>query len=220
MQSRASSPSQEVFSGDTVSHLEVKLQFEKDKQARLEDKYQALLQVHEKLKIDNDRLITLNEAAETRSEDLRFQLASASHKLIEYRLRFYLIPQASNVEIMNDYEVICEEVMDWIDGETIRGLKTQADPEGLFSAGGNPRFEYLLQRFPNFGEYLVRHCIHQFLQETMFRDKMNLLGLTEENVMLLQAAEQGMRKIKPARGMRLKLSKPSFLHSSNINKHF
>ena len=117
--------------------------------------------------------------------------------------RLQPMSQLPDTEIVKDFESMCQDIISWIDVEISAFEKSHpsAESSDIFSVGQSFEATYLLNRFPTFGEYLVRYVIHQCLRTLMFSRSVYLLGLPKETKEYLQAAEERMANLEPPRGI-------------------
>ena len=159
----------------------------------------------------NRQMTSLNEAlgsktaAQQEAERLRSELNVTREQLQVCKddlFRLQPMSQLPDTEIVKEFETICQDIVSWIDVEISAFEKSHPDAESsqIFSSGPFTEATNLLERFPTFGEYLVRYEVQYCLHKTIFSGSVYLLGLPEEIKQYLQAAEERMANLEPPRG--------------------
>ena len=179
---------------ETVAHLEKDLQTEQKAHASTQAKLQAYKakQAHTQ---NND-----NEL-----QDLREKLAASQQELSACKddlFRLQPIAQIPDSDISKDFDFVCQQIVNWIDGELLgfEHANPHLSQKEFFSVDGDIRIARHLQKNTELGEYLSRYRIHCYLEAQLWGPSCSLLGLTRGDQELLQRTERSMAKLDPPRG--------------------
>lgn len=202
--SRTPVTSREIKIKGTSEHRLV-LQKKDEEIEELKSHYHHLWYTCKNQEANNSNLTQTIAAAEHEIQGLRQQHLAAQRDLQACKddlFRLQPLAQVPDSNIAKDYDLLCLEIMNWIDGEITSFEKSNryTEPEQLFSSSCDSELSLLLQNHPDCGEYFVRFLIHSCLNEFVFGDDVYLLGLSAEATKFLQRAEQGMGALEPKRG--------------------
>lgn len=172
---------------------------------------QKALAAHDTKNHELKALTVTVETANARIQDLKTRLVSTEQHLQSCKDDLYHlqpIDQVPDDSIVQAFESFCRTVADWIEDEVtiFEDRHENASSSVLFSAGENDKYCNWMKTCPNFGEYIVRHTIHCFLQKHIFGKEIYLVGLASQTKKLLQEAEEGMSTLQPPRGSSAKSS--------------
>ncbi|KAK0514032.1 hypothetical protein JMJ35_003754 [Cladonia borealis] len=140
----------------------------------------------------------------TELQDLREKLAASRRELSACKddlFRLQPIAQIADSDISKDFDFICQQIVNWIDGELLSF--EQANPhlsqEDFFAVGGDIKIARRLQKDTELEEYLSRHMIHRYLEAKLFGQNCALLGLPRGAREFLERTERSMAKLDPPR---------------------
>lgn len=196
MKSLKSVPTRQTSGDGAVKGLHKALQEAENEIQKLRHNNQNLIVENNRYRADNQRLTMLEAKTEARLHILSKELSACKDDL------FQLQPmnQPSDTSIKNQYEAVCQEILDWIEEEiTVFETLGKETSTQMFSGGGNPQAAYMLYSHPEIGEYLIRYEIHRYLQREMFHKDIYLLGLPQDIVRLLQMIERSLVNMKPSK---------------------
>lgn len=194
---------------ESARKLEAALQAKDTELEVLQNRISTLSETCQNKRAENKSLLAGIDTANGDFQQLRTKLLASQqdlHTCKDDLFRLQPMNQAPDTEISNDFESICHEISSWIDGEISRFEKehTEANADtisaNIFNFRGDRDAAWLTATHPNFGEYLVTFKIHQCLQETMFKDNVYLVGLSQGRKEILQTIESGMKELEPPRG--------------------
>ena len=142
---------------------------------------------------------------DTELQDLGERLAASQRELSACKddlFRLQPIPQIPDSDISRNFDSICQQIINWIDGELLgyEHANPHLNQKDFFLVGGNIRIARHLQKNTELGEYLTRNMIHCYLEGKLLGPNCPPLGLTRGDQELLQRAERSMAKLDPPRG--------------------
>lgn len=176
-------PTHQTSGDDAVRGLHKALHEAENEIQKLRHNNQNLILENNRYRADNQQLAMLEAKTEAQLHILSKELSACKDDL------FQLQPmnQPSDTSIKNQYEAVCQEILDWIE-EEISVFETlgKETTTQMFSGGGNPQAASMLYSYPEIGEYLIRYEIHRYLQRKMFHKDIYLLGLPQDIVRLLR----------------------------------
>ena len=111
--------------------------------------------------------------------------------------------QIPDSTIAKRFELICEQIVHWIDVEiaALENAHPEAELDDMLSVGEDKLAATFLRHHPGAGEHLARYLIHRFLQDNVFGNKIYFFGLSKGLAQFLQIVEQKMAKLDPPRGI-------------------
>ena len=126
-------------------------------------------------------------------------------------LRLQPPTQISDSELAEQYSNLHQQISRWVDDETedsqlfeqrFDNLSTTGDdaPELLRKYLSSEHLR-LGKKYPSSQPLILRYIIQCHLDHYIFRDDIHLFGLNPQNTILLRGIEQGMRALKPERGI-------------------
>ena len=141
----------------------------------------------------------------TELQRLREKIAASQQELSACKddlFRLQPIAQTPDSDISKNFDFVCQQIVDWIDGELL-GFE-HANPhlgqKDFFSVGGDIEINRHLQKNIEIGEYLSRYMIHRYLEAKLLGPSCTLLGLARGDQELLQRTERSMAELDPPRG--------------------
>ena len=173
----------------------------------LENEHHRLLNAYNALRTEKDGLIERTTDAEADAQALRTKVMTLQQELEACRddlFRLQPLLQISDTEILKGYGSLSEQIQNWIDEEirNFEKIHPEVPTDKFFLVAEHSDIARLLKKYPNTGEYLVRHRIHRCLQDHVLNKTIYLLGLPKDVTEALQAAEQSMAFYNPPRGRR------------------
>ncbi len=142
----------------------------------------------------------------TELQALREKLAASQRELSACKddlFRLQPIAQIPDSDISKNFDFICQQIVNWIDGELLSF--EQANPhlsqQDFFSIGEDIKTGWHLEKNPELGEYLTRYLIHCYFEANMLGRNCPLLGLSRGEQELLQRTERSMAELDPPRGI-------------------
>ena len=141
---------------------------------------------------------------------LKVELAEAQRNLAACKddlFRLQPVYQVSDSDIVNDFEMISQNIIKWIDDkiETIEESYIGGPSVKIFQIKSNREARSLLQHYPDCGEYYARRLIHIQLCEKIFTDSIAIFGLSFAQERLWLAVNDSLRGLQPPRGMVLSM---------------
>jgi len=138
-------------------------------------------------------------------QQVRTKLAGARQALSSCKddlFRLQPTAQLSDTEILRGFEEVCDNIVDWIDGELVRFERANPSsrPDQLFHGAGNLYRINLLQKYEDIGEHLVAYEVHRQLLGSILNPNTYLCGLTEGPTEVLKDVERSMANSKPPKG--------------------
>lgn len=170
--------------------------------------YDKLLHAHES-QHRNSKTHQRNADAEAR--ELLEKLMTAEQELDMCRddlFRTQPVCWTSDRNIIDVFESLVEQLINWIDNETSAFEKANPDAQVgcLFFGTKDTDVERFLQTNLAAGEYFCRHMINRYLVDHMFGSNIHQLGLSAEYTHMRLTIEHGMAALEPPRGTRALLS--------------
>ncbi|KAL9116713.1 MAG: hypothetical protein Q9187_006757 [Circinaria calcarea] len=202
----------EAYDGKFVLELQAK-----DKELQeLQKELRELRKAHHALiQLSDNQAIELTSFTEQRvDEEKDLLVLQTSTDVLRQELQackddlFCLQPmlQTPDTEIIRQYDIVCQQVSNWIDEEIfqLEQKRTEDETHGmpLVLDVDHPGAMELLQRVPEAGEYMIASIIHAYLQEKVLGKHVYCFGLSEDLVRNLECIEQGMSKLEPRRDLK------------------
>ena len=164
----------------------------------------AVEQHHEQ----DTQIIDLNKALskqESEMHNVQLRLTATQEDLQACRDDIFNMQpptQTEDADIANHFDSLCQLTANWVDSEItkLEDAYPNVRAHSMFAAAGKPLYEDLLKKYPEAGEYVVRHEIHAYLQRTIIGEAAYLPGLPFRTRKVLQDIEEGMALLEPVRG--------------------
>ena len=142
----------------------------------------------------------------TEIQALREKVAASQRELSACKddlFRLQPIAQTPDSDISKNFDFVCEQIVDWIDGELLRfeHANPHLSEKDFFSVGGDLQMARHLQKNTELGEYLSRYLIHRYFEAKLLGPSCSLLGLARGDQRLLQRTERSMAELDPLRGI-------------------
>ena len=193
-----------------VTHdiLAAQLQAREEELQELQSGHHALLQSHKQQILEIDSLTERITNGDEELGALRSFVNKLQHELQLCKddlFRLQPAVQTPDTEIIRQYDIVCQQVSNWID-EEISQLEQKRTKDGghgvpLVLDVSQPGAKELLRRVPEAGEYMIASIIHAYLQEKVLGEHVYCFGLPEDLIRTLELIEQGMSKLEPRRGI-------------------
>lgn len=167
------------------------------------------LQMEQKAHEATRRELQANKADQSHTQinaqGLREKLAASQRELSACKddlFRLQPFPQIPDSDISRDFDLICQQIVDWIDMELLgfEHSNPHLSQKDFFSAGGDIKIAGHVQRNADLGEYLSRYMIHCYLVAKLLGPSCSPLGLTTSDQEWLQRTVRSMAKLEPPRG--------------------
>ena len=182
--------------------------------------------VKQKLASSQEKVCELKQEIESKQQELhrcktklnKLLLVSGEPKILQKQLaetqcdlaackddlfRLQPVSQISDSEIANDFEMINQHIIKWVDMriDELEEAHPDMPTERLFSTGTNMKAADFVMEYPRAGEFYARHLIHQQLYKTIFISGLEIFGLSEREVSLWEAVLDSVHELVPPRGM-------------------
>ena len=171
----------------------------------LRDRNKNIREARKRLEKDFDELESKCADTESELDSLKLELANSQRQLQACKDDlFRLKPEAQLPDdvVVAEYEMLCEQVVTWIDGEIYKFTRTCPETTlvQMFTAGECAEANQLVHENLDLGEYLVRCMVHVSLCEFLLDRKSYLQGLSGGINNFLEGVERSMREGDPAKG--------------------
>ena len=145
------------------------------------------------------------QADDTELQNLRQKLAASQRELSACKddlFRLQPIAQTPDSDISKNFDFICQQIVNWIDGELLEfeHANPNLSQKDFFLVGGDNRVARHHRDTNELGEYLSRSMIHCYLLAKLLGPSCSPLGLTEDAQEWLQRTKRSMAKLDPPRG--------------------
>ena len=152
---------------------------------------------------ENSNLLQRSADAEARTIRERLTIAEQELEMCKDDLfRIQPVCQTSDASIIDDFELLSERLISWVDNETSAFEKANpnVDVGHLFSDSKDLDVVDFSIKYPSAGEYLCRHMVNRYFVEHFFGPNIQLFGIPAEYTHMRLLIEQGMATLKPPRG--------------------
>ena len=170
---------------------------------------QSLQQLQEKVSDQNQeiRVLTIQKArTERRLQQLQRTVWEQGQEIKACKDELFNLqpmPQPSDVEVLGQYETLCQRISNWVDEEVSnyeeKHLEFENDVQAVMDRNG-PFVKEFLSQAPEVWDLLIKALIHEHIQQNFFGHDAVYFGSSPDLTSFIEEIRCGMRNLEPQRG--------------------